>query len=77
MCGVIVLWMQAGVGLLVTDVMPIYMIIALDIVMLNSNLFTHLMLSFKREASSENYAPQVYLLAYYFQIYKIKNSIIP
>ena len=32
MCGVIVLWMQAGVGLLVTDVMSIFMIIALDIV---------------------------------------------
>ena len=29
------------------------------------------MLPFKREASSENYGPQVYLLSYYFQIYKM------
>ena len=45
--------------------------------LLNSNLFTHHMLSFKREASSENYGPWVYLLSYYFQIYKIKNTKIP
>ena len=44
---------------------------------LNSNLFTHRMRSFKREASSENYGPGVYLLSYYFQIYKIKNPKIP
>ena len=41
--------------------------------LLNSNLFTHRMSSFKREASSENYGPRVYLLSYYFQIYKTKN----
>jgi hypothetical protein len=40
--------------------------------LLNSNLFTHRMRSFKREASSENYGPRVYLLPYYFQIYKTK-----
>ena len=61
--------MQAGVGLLVTDVMPIYMIIpryshnyAQFCQLLNSNLFTHrriLMLS--REATSETYGPRVYL----------------
>ena len=61
--------MQAGVGLLVSDVMPIYMIIpryshnyAQLCQLLNSNLFTHrriLMLS--REASSETYGPRVYL----------------
>ena len=61
--------MQAGVGLLVTDVMPIYMIIpryshnyAQLCQLLNSNLFTHrriLMLS--REATSETYGPRVYL----------------
>src|SRR3990170_7220881 len=45
--------------------------------LLNSNLFTHHMLSFNREASSENYGPRVYLLSYYFQIYKIKNPKIP
>ena len=61
--------MQAGVGLLVSDVMPIYMIIpryshnyAQFCQFLNSNLFTHsriLMLS--REATSETYGPRVYL----------------
>mgnify|MGYP005813843755 CR=1 FL=1 len=42
--------------------------------LLNSNFFTHSMLSFKREASSENYGPRAYLLSYYFQIYKIKKT---
>ena len=61
--------MQEGVSLLVTDVMPIYMIIpryshnyAQFCQLLNSNLFTHrriLMLS--REATSETYGPRVYL----------------
>ena len=61
--------MQAGVGLLVSDVMPIYMIIpryshnyAQFCQLLNSNLFTHhriFMLS--REATSETYGPWVYL----------------
>ena len=61
--------MQAGVGLLVSDVMPIYMIIpryshnyAQLCQFLNSNLFTHrriLMLS--REATSETYGLRVYL----------------
>ena len=61
--------MQAGVGLLVSDVMPIYMIIpryshnyAQFCQLLNSNFFTHrriLMLS--REATSETYGPRVYL----------------
>src|SRR3954470_4948580 len=60
--------MQAGVGLLVTDVMPIYMSMpryshnyAQFCQLLNSNLFTHrriLMLS--REATSETYGPRVY-----------------
>ena len=45
--------------------------------LLNSNLFTHRMFSFKREASSENYGPRVYVLSYYFQIYKTKNLKIP
>ena len=71
--------MQAGVGLLVTDVMPIYMIIpryshnyAQFCQLLNSNLFTHrriLMLS--REATSETYAPGsiFIILIYYLVIY--------
>ena len=61
--------MLAGVGLLVSNVMPIYMIIpryshnyAQFCQLLNSNLFTHrriLMLS--REDTSETYGPRVYL----------------
>ena len=71
--------MQAGVGLLVSDVMPIYMIIpryshnyAQFCQLLNSNLFTHrriLMLS--REATSETYGPGsifIILISYYLVI---------
>ena len=61
--------MQAGVGLLVSDVMPIYMIIpryshnyAQFCQLLNSNSFTHRkILMLLREATSETYGPQVYL----------------
>ena len=61
--------MQAGVGLLVSDVMPIYMIIpryshnyAQFCQLLNSNLFTHRrILMLLREATSETYGPGVYL----------------
>ena len=37
--------------------------------LLNNNLFTHRMLSFNREASSENYAPRVYFPSCKFPIY--------
>src|SRR3954468_11306772 len=61
--------MQAGVGLLVSDVMPIYMIIpryshnyAQFCQLLNSNSFTHRkILMLLREATSETYGPWVYL----------------
>ena len=61
--------MQAGVGLLVSDVMPIYMIIpryshnyTQFCQLLNSNLFTHRkILMLMREATSETYGPRVYL----------------
>ena len=57
--------MQAGVGLLVTDVMPIYMIIpryshnySLFYQLLDSNLFTHRnTYAILREATSETYGP--------------------
>ena len=60
--------MHAGVGLLVTDVMPIYMIMpryshnyAQFYQFLNSNLFTHRrILMLLREATSETYGPRVY-----------------
>ena len=61
--------MQAGVGLLVSDVMPIYMIIprnshnyAQFCQLLNSNSFTHHRIPMLvREATSETYGPRVYL----------------
>ena len=60
--------MHARVGLLVTNVMPIYMIMpryshnyAQFYQLLNSNLFTHRrILMLLREATSETYGPQVY-----------------
>ena len=69
--------MQAGVGLLVSDVMPIYMIIpryshnyAQFYQLLDSNLFTHRnTYAILREATSETYGPRVYLLSYKFSIY--------
>ena len=71
--------MQAGVGLLVTDVMPIYMIIpryshnyAQFYQLFDSNLFTHRnTYAILREATSETYGPRVYLLSYKFPIYFI------
>ena len=69
--------MQAGVGLLVSDVMPIYMIMprysqnyALFYQLLDSNLFTHCnTYAISREASSETFGPRVYLLSYFLSIY--------
>ena len=69
--------MQAGVGLLVSDVMPIYMIIpryshnyAQFYQLLDSNLFTHRnTYAILREATSETYGPRVYLLSYKLSIY--------
>ena len=60
--------MQNCFGLLVTDVMPIYMIMpgyshnyAQFCQLLNSNLFTHRrILMLLREATSETYGPRVY-----------------
>ena len=75
--------MQAGVGLLVADVMPIYMIMpryshnyALFYQFLDSNLFTHRnTYAILREATSETYGPRVYLLSYKFPIYFISQSL--
>ena len=60
--------MQNRFGLLVTDVMPIYMIMpryshnyAQSCQLLNSNLFTHhRILMLLRAATSETYGPRVY-----------------
>ena len=68
--------MQNHFGLLVMDVMPIFMIIALDIIVtmrfsincsavICSPTEIHAIL---REATSETYGPRVYLPSYYFQI---------
>ena len=64
--------MQAGVGLLVTDVMPIYMIMARYshnyaqfYQLLDNNLFTHRnTYAILREATSETYGPRVYFPSY-------------
>ena len=69
--------MQNRFGLLVADVMPIYMIMpryshnyAQFYQLLNSNLFTHHnTYAILREATSETYVPRVYLLSYKFAIY--------
>ena len=69
--------MQNRFGLLVADVMPIYMIMPtyshnyeLFYQLLDSNLFTHRnTYAILREASSETYGSRVYLLSYKFPIY--------
>ena len=68
--------MQAGVGLLVSDVMPIYMIIpryshnyAQLCQLLNTNSFTHRKIPMLlRESTSETYGPRVYFPSYKFPI---------
>ena len=75
MCGVIVVDAES-IGLLVSDVMPICMIIALDIVMSLQNSLNcstvirspTVILAIMREASSEHYGSRVYLTSY-FQLY--------
>src|SRR3990170_2430350 len=69
--------MQNRFGLLDTDVMPIFMIIALDIVItlrfsINCSALIcspTIIFSILREASSETYGPRVYFPSYYFPIY--------
>ena len=69
--------MQNRFGLLVTDVIPIYMIMpiyshnyVLFYQLLDSNLFTHRnTYAILRNATSETYGPRVYLLSYKFSIY--------
>ena len=76
--------MQEGVGLLITDVMPIYMIMpryshnyALLYQLLDNNLFTHRNnYAILREATSETYGPRVYSLSYKFSIYFILQSLL-
>ena len=71
--------MQAGVSLLDTDVMPIFMIIALDIVItlrfsINCSAVIcspTILFSILREASSETYGPRVYFPSYKFPIYNL------
>ena len=75
MCGVIVV--DAGVGLLDTEVMPIFVIIALDIVIplrfsINCSAVIRsptVIFSILREASSETYGPRVYFPSCKFLIY--------
>ena len=72
MCGVIVVDAES-IGLLVSDVNPICMIIALDIIMIlrdSINCSTVIrsptvILAIMREASSEHYGPRVYSTQYF------------
>ena len=76
--------MQVGVGLLIADVMPIYMIMpryshnyALFYQLLDGILFTHRnTYAILREATSETYGPRVYLSSYKFSIYFILQSLL-
>ena len=69
--------MQNRFGLLVADVVPIYMIMpryshnyALFYQLLDSNLFNHRnTYAILREATSETYGHRLYLLSYKFSIY--------
>ena len=71
--------MQARVGVLDIDVMPILHNhclgyrhnFALFYQLLDSNLFTHLLFAIMREASSETYGPRVYFSSYKFPICNI------
>ena len=71
--------MQNRFDLLVTDMMPIYMIMpryshnyALFYQLLDSNLFTHRnTYAILREATSETYGPRVYFPSYKYPIYFI------
>ena len=77
--------MQAGVGLLDMDMMPICIIIALDIVItlrFSINCSTVIcsptvLFSFKIEASSETYGPRVYFRSYTFRSINQKKPKIP
>ena len=68
--------MQNCFGLLIADMMPLYMIMpryshnyALFYQLLDNNLFTHgSTYAILREATSETYGPRVYLLSYKFPI---------
>ena len=70
-------WMHVEVGLLDTDVMPIFIIIALDIVItlhfsINCSKVIcspSVLFAIFREASSEKYGPRVYFPSYNFPIY--------
>ena len=69
--------MQNRFGLLVTDVMPIFIIIALDIVItlhfyINCSTVIcspTVLFAFIREATSETYGPRVYFPSYLFLVY--------
>ena len=83
MCGVIIVDPEYF-GLLDTDVIPIYMIMpryshnyAHFYQLLDSNLFTHRnTYAILREATSETYAPRVYVPSYKFPIYFILQSLL-
>ena len=76
--------MQNRFGLLDTDVMPIFIIIALDIVItlrFSINCSTVIcsptvLFAFKREASSETYGPRVSFISYYISFIYITSRLL-
>ena len=76
--------MQNRFGLLISDVMPIYMIMpsyshnySLFYQLLDSNSFTHRnTYAILREATSETYGPRVYSPSYKFPIYFVLQSLL-
>ena len=77
--------MQDGVGLLILVMMPIYMIIALDIIIIICSSINcptviclpHRMLFSREKPLVKSTPPRVYFLSYCFQIYYSKSPKIP
>ena len=76
--------MREGIGLLDTDVMPMLMIIALDIVIIMHSSINcsavicspTVLFAILGEASSETYGPRVYFPSYKFPIYYFCNLLL-
>ena len=76
--------MQAGVGLLDTDGMPMFMIIALDVIIImrfsiNCSAVIcspTVIYDILREATSETYAPRVSFLSYYISFIYIASRLL-
>ena len=75
--------MQARVGLLDTDVMPMFMIIALDVIIIlrfsincSAVICSPTVHAILREATSETYGPRVSFLLYYISFIYIASRLL-